>query len=222
MIAVFRWLRALRRTIGVVVFAACLLPAAHAQVYEFNKFLSGGAGGTDPAKRRYVTSLGVHLCMAVAPAATPTGAGVRFTIWSMMPHPNSRIRNIALDTGRHRDLIQGISITGQSPAVKAKIGAAQPHAFLPRMTPDFWINIPHPSGIGPGNFIFITAALGPGKSFADAIAALNEGVSPATAESGMRVGVIVNSMLGGPPPGVATISDDGGFVTSGGATVCRR
>lgn len=211
-----------RRAAGAIFIALSLVGVAHAQVYEFNKFLSGGGGGGDPEKRRYVTSLGIYLCMAVAPAAAPTGAGVQFTIWSLMPHPNSRIRNIAFDTGRHRGLIQGISITGQSPAVKAKIGAPQPHAFLPRMTPDFWIDIPHPSGIGPGNFVFVTAALGPGKTSADAIAALNEGVNPATAENGLRVGMIVNSMLGGPPPGVATINDDGGFVTTGRATRCQR
>lgn len=98
----------------------------------------------------------------------------------------------------------------------------QPHAFLPRFTPDYFIGVPHsridrPSSTGfkPGSFVVVSASLSGGKTFADVISALNEGLNPATAATGLRVGVIANYLNGGPPPGVATIMDDGGFMMTG-------
>lgn len=209
-ISVRRFLWATAGSLGVAL-------AAHAQTYELNRFLSGGGGGSDPKKQAIATRMGAYICVGVSP--DPSG-GARFTLWSSIPERNSRIRNIAIDTGRHSGLFTNLTIKLASPSVKAKMGAAMPHAFLPRFSPKYWIDIPAPSGIAPGNMIVLSATLGAGKSFADVVNALNEGINPATASTGLRIGVVANYLLGGPPPGVGTIQDDGGFVTSGIAKSC--
>ena len=78
-----------------------------------------------------------------------------------------------------------------------------------------------PDGLSPGRLISISATLGAGKTITDVFNALNEGLNPTTGANGLRVGVVVLYLLGGPPPGVATVQDDGGFVMSGPSPACR-
>jgi hypothetical protein len=203
------------------VIACCAAGTAQAVGYDFNKFLRGGGGGSDPAKRRVATSMGAYVCVDVSENRDPSAKGVLFTFWSAIPQRNSRIRNIAFDAGRHSGLFANMSVLLQPPGSKAKTSAPQSHAFLPTLTPDYWVDIPFPGGIAPGETIIVSATLGPGKTYADVSSALNEGLNPSTATRGLRIAVIVNYLLGGPPPGVATIQDDGGFVINAASARCR-
>ena len=93
--------------------------------------------------------------------------------------------------------------------------------MLHGISADYWIALPYPDGITPGKTVVVSATLGSGKTFASVIGALAEGFNPATAANGLRIGVIASHILGGPPPGVATINDDGGFLLTGPSARCR-
>ena len=228
MITSFSLLSTLRKVLGLLMLALGVAGGANAQGYDFSTFMSGGGGGIDPAKQKIARGMGAHICLNVSERPTPSGSSVQFTIRSMIPEPKSRIGVIAFDTGRHTDLFSKLSVTLQSLGMKAGMGSPEVHPFLPRFTPEYWVGIPHTridlpgsTGFKPGNLVVVTATLGRGKTFANVISALNEGMNPATAASGLRVGVIVTYLLGGPPPGVGTINDDGGFVATRISSLCR-
>jgi len=204
---------------------------ACAESYAFNQFLSGGGGGTDPAKKRTATSMGAYICVNVSPGAGPAGPTVNFMVISMIPQLKSRVGYIVFDTGRHTDLFNNITVLTQPHGLKATAMRPEAHAFLPRLTPDYGVGFSYPggrlsgtlaAGLAPGQSILISASLGSGKSFADVIRALNEGLNPSTAATGLRMGVIVLNLLGGPPKGVASIQDDGGFVSTAATAQCGR
>lgn len=225
-----------RRSIVAGVLVGCALAmsatgTAHAQSYALGRFLSGGGGGTDPAKQRIAQQMGAYICVNVSPSGGPAAASVNFMLWSSIPQLKSRVTGVFLDTGRHIGLFNNITVLTQPHGLKAAVVRPSAHAFLPGLTPDFGVNFSYPrgptpgslaAGLGPGHSILISANLGSGKSFADVINALNEGANPATAATGLRIGVIVLYLLGGPPKGVGSIQDDGGFVISGGSPVCQR
>lgn len=213
-----------RRVAGVVLIALSLVGATHAQVYDLNRFLSGGGGGQDPQKKRIAQSMGAYICLHVTPGTAANT--VNFTILSKIPQANSRINAVVFDMGRHAGLFQGVGVGFASPGVKGNVVAPQLHPFLRGMTPDFWIDVPQsghlrPEGLSPGRLIVLSATLGAGKTITDVFSALHEGLNPTTGVNGLRVGVMVLYLLGGPPPGVATIQDDGGFVTAGPSAACR-
>lgn len=209
------------RAAAGVVLGLALAAGAHAQALDFNRFISGGGGGTDPRKQRIVTSAGVYMCLGVnAIKGSPTDS-VRFTLWSLIPEQRSRISAVAIDTGRFTGLFSGVAVTMVSPGVKAALIPPQPHPFLAGINPAFWVALTgNGDGLAPGNMLVLNATLAPGRTLADVTAAISEGLNPATAEKGLRVGVLVLYLLGGPPPGVATINDDGGFVTTGMSATC--
>jgi hypothetical protein len=211
------------QVLGATVLALGLMTPASAQTYDFNRFLSGGGGGQDPQKRQLAQSMGSYICVNVGPGIQANT--VRFTLVSKVPQPRARINTVAFDLGRHAGLLSGISVTMGSPGVKGAVVPAQQHPFLRGMSPEFMVNVPQSGhmktdGLSPGRLITISATLGPGKSIGDVLNALNEGLNPTTGVNGLRVGVIVLYLLGGPPPGVATIQDDGGFVTAGPSSAC--
>lgn len=211
------------QVLGAVFLALGLAAPAHAQTYDFNRFLSGGGGGQDPQKKQLAVGMGSHICVSVGPGAQANT--VRFTIVSKIPQPRARINTVAFDVGRHAGLFSGIAVTMASPGVKGNVVPPQAHPFLRGMTPEFWVDVPQkghmkPDGLSPGRLIAISATLGAGKTIADVLNALNEGLNPTAGANGLRVGVIVLYLLGGPPPGVATIQDDGGFVTAAPAPGC--
>jgi hypothetical protein len=213
------------RTLLVVgILALGAAGAAKAQAYSFNGFLGGGGGGQDPEKKRVATSMGAYICLSVSQGATPNTVG--FLVSSRIPQPNSRVTNVSFDLGRHAGLFSSLAVTFASPGVKGQVTPAQQHPFLRGLTPEFAVHSPQqghlkPEGLSPGRMIAIAATLGPGKSIVDVFNALNEGLNPATAANGLRVGVIVLYLLGGPPPGVATIQDDGGFVMTAPSPACQ-
>lgn len=212
-----------RTLLGVGILALGAAGAAQAQTYSFNRFLSGGGGGGDPQKQRVARSMGAYICLSVSPGATANTVG--FLVSSRIPQPNSRVTNVSFDLGRHAGLFSSVAVIFASPGAKGQAGPAQQHPFLSGLTPEFAVHIPQqggrPEGLSPGRMIAIAATLGPGKSIVDVFNALNEGLSPTTGANGLRVGVIVLYLLGGPPPGVATIQDDGGFVMTAPSPACR-
>lgn len=217
------------RSVGATLFAAVVLaglPAgpAHAQGYDFSQFLSGGGGGQDPQKRQLAQSMGAHICLNIAPGADANS--VRFTIWSRIPQPNSRIGGIVFDEGRHAGLLRSMAVSMASSGMKPVVVAPQAHPFLRGLTPDFAVNVPQsghlkPEGFSPGRMVTISATLGPGRTINDVFNALHEGLNPASGSNGLRVGVLALYLLGGPPPGVGTIQDDGGFVTARPSPACQ-
>lgn len=214
----------LPRFVGAAALALSLTGVASAQVYSFNQFLSGGGGGQDPQKQRLTTSMGAYICMGIGPGTDRNS--VRFTIVSKIPQPNARIGAIAFDLGRHAGLLRSVAVTTASPGVKASVAPAQTHPFLRGLTPEFWIGVDSkghlkPDGLSPGRLLAISATLGDGKTIDDVFKAFHEGLNPTTGANGLRVGVIVMYLLGGPPPGVGTIQDDGGFVATGPSDTCR-
>ena len=220
-----------RGVLGTVVFFLSVAGYAHAQVYDFSTFLSGGGGGLDPAKQRTARGAGAYICVDISERRTPTGSSAQFMIRSLIPQPKSRIGAIVFDTGRHSDLFSNVSVLMQSSNVgKPKMVPPQPHPFLPGFTPDYFIGVPHSSidrpsstGFKPGSFVVVSASLASGKTFADVIGALNEGFNPATATTGLRVGVIALYLNGGPPQVSRPSMDDGGFAMTGANTsVCGR
>jgi hypothetical protein len=214
----------IRRVFGTGIVALGVAGAAGAQVYSFNTFLRGGGGGQDPQKQRIARQSGAFVCLGVSPGTERNT--IRLMIASRIPQPNSRIGAIAIDMGRHAGLFRSVAVAMASPGVKGIVVPPQPHPFLHGMTPEFWIDVPQrghlkPDGLGPGKLIAITATLGEGKTVTDVLNALNEGLNPTSGVNGLRVGVIILYLLGGPPPGVATIMDDGGFVTTRASTACQ-
>lgn len=217
-------LPSIRQVLGALLLTLGLAGVAEAQVFSFNTFLSGGGGGGDPQKQKVARQQGAFICLTVGPA--PEANTVRFTVFSKTPQPRSRITSVAFDLGRHAGLFQSVAVAFASPGAKGQVVSAQQHPFLRGLSPEFAVHIPQqghmkPDGLSPGRMIAITATLGPGKSLGDVLNALNEGLNPTTGASGLRVGVIVLYLLGGPPPGVATIYDDGGFGMTAPSPACR-
>lgn len=207
----------------LVALPLSFIGVAHAQVYDFNRFISGGGGGQDPQKQRMATSMGAYLCLSVTPGTEP--GTVRFSIWSRIPQPRSRVTAVAFDMGRHARLLKGVSVLMASPGVKGQVVPPQPHPFLAGLNPSYWVQIDSkghhmPDGLSPGRMIVLNATLGDGVTINELLGALHEGLSPTAGNKGFRVGVLVLYLLGGPPPGVATIQDDGGFVVAGPGRAC--
>jgi len=200
------------------------LTSAYAQVYSFNQFLSGGAGGAHLERKRIVTTAGQYVCLSITPGTTPNTA--RFMIQSRIPQPASRIVAIAIDLGRYSNLIRSVDVLLASQGVKAKVVPAKPHGFLRGMNISHLVEVAqrghlNPEGLGPGRMVTLSATLGDGVTLAQLIQAINAGTSTPAEARGLRVGVIINYLAGGPPPGVGTISDDGGFATTTPSAACR-
>jgi hypothetical protein len=211
----------IRGAIPIFMLALGIPGVAAAQVYEFNRFVRGGGGGGDPSKQRIVQGAGANICVHIAPGGAASPNRVHFTFWNQFPEPRSRIQQIAFDVGRHSDLFSAMTIMLQSPGVNGRVVPPRSHAMLHGISADYWIAALYPGGITPGKMLVVSATLGSGRTFANVIGALNEGANPATAASGFRIGVTASHILGGPPPGVATINDDGGFLLTGPSARCR-
>lgn len=209
-------MRTIYRTLAILTITSVAAGTANAVVYDF-RFLSGGGNGAAAA--------GQSICLDVSPSRDSTPNRMVFTLWSQLSHPKSRIGKIIFDTGRHAGLFASVSMIQQSQGIASQIITPSPHAFLPSFSPDHWIEFVVESrkshGLAPGNFVRVVANLAEGKTYMDGLQALQEGLNPTTGTNGLRVGVIVYNLLGGPPPGlIGTISDDGGFTLRGIAQRC--
>jgi hypothetical protein len=221
----------MRSALATVALAMGVVGTASAEGYDLNRHLSGGGGfgGADPEKKRIATSRGAYICLDVSERRTSSANQVIFTLWSEIPEPNSRLISLNFDTGRHADLFTGIAVVAQSPGLKSTVIAPKRDASSRVSNVRYVIDLPREysggsgrfprGGLAPGNFIMVSATLGPGKTFATVISALNEGINEA---SGLRFWVAASYLLGGPPPGVGTINDDGSFGIRGVSPRCRR
>ena len=215
-------LQLLRRIVTAGALALGSSGTLHALVYDFDNIVTGGGPRANAAERVFLQRAGQYMCVDIRESRVQPTNRVFFTFWSLVPHPNSRIRIIAFDTGRHKDLFSSVSVLTQSPGVDAKPLPASPHPFLQHFTPDYMFGAQAPGGVKPGNSIVVAATLASGKAFANVVSAINEGFNPATAATGLRIGVIALYVLGGPPPGVATIYDDGGWAMNATSPRCQR
>jgi hypothetical protein len=165
------------------------------------------------------------MCLNVKQASA---SEVHFIIWSEVAQPKARIPYIMIDTGSNTTLFSRFSLLLVPPGVKMAAQSPRALASLPTVTPDFQVGI-HGSGpaevagaLRPMQFLVISGILNQGKTYIDVINAINQSLNPATSSSGLRVALIAWFLDGGPPPGVASIHDDGGFVISGPSSHCGR
>ena len=217
------------RVLAGTALALVMAATAKAEGYDLNRMISGGGGGggTDPAKRKIVQSRGQYICLDVSEAP---GNQVRFTLRSDIPEPNARLVSVGLSTGRHAGLFTGWTVVHQSPGLKSTVFSPKFDLTTRTFGGRFGIEFPYEysksgkrptGGLAPGHFIVMSAALGPGKTFANVVAALSEGMNPATEASGLRISASAHFLLGGPPPGVGTIHDDATFTLRGVSPRCR-
>jgi hypothetical protein len=208
-----------RAALQVGVLTMTLHGLANAASYDFK--LVGG-GNIRPA----MVQAGGYICLDVMPGPDNT---VNFTLRSLIAEPYSRLVRLFFDVGVNEGLIVKVSPFIQSPNVKFQALGAAAHPFIPNFSPKFVIGVHDvksyhdPRSIRPGQFLMVSATLGPNKTFADVVNALNVGMNPATATAakGLRVGVIASSLLGKKPEGVGTLNDDAGFVVRGVSARCQ-
>lgn len=218
-----------QRVLVTAALALGIVGTAHAEGYDLGKQVSGGGGGggTDPEKRRIVSSRGAQICLDVSEAP---GNQVRFTLRSDIPEPNARLISINFYTGRHVGLFTSLSVVFQSPGLKSTVLSPKFDLNSRTYSTRYGVEFPYEysksgkrptGGLAPGNYIVMSATLGPGKTFANVVAALSEGMNPATEASGLRISTSAHFLLGGPPPGVGTINDDATFTLRGVSPRCR-
>jgi hypothetical protein len=216
------------RGIFAAVVLLGLVGTTFAQSYDFNRIVpgGGGGGGTDPEKRKIVAARGQYICLDVKQGSSNQ---VMFTIWSMVPEPNASLQRISFDTGtRQPDLISNITVITQSPGLKPVVNTSRGsgrrfEVYLPYEYSKQQGGGKQPTGgLKRGNFIVVSATLGPGRTVAHLMSALQEGLNPATEKNGLYITAGGHSFLGGPPLGVATISDDATFALRGPSPQCRR
>lgn len=171
---------------------------------------------------------GRSICMDVAQGP---GNTVIFTIRPHFQQSVSSIVTVAFDMGKYRDMFTDISILMQSPGntiMKRPPSDAvyRPHAYLPNFTPTFGFRkegttLYHPGGINSGELLALSATLGSGRTIKDVLSALGAGGNPATASTGLRVGVIAHHLKGMRRNPMVTEGDDAGFVSNVVSQQCQ-
>ena len=203
-------LSALRAALSIGTLALAASAPAQAIVYSFT--MSGGASSG-------IAAVSSHLFVEVTENSTTPANDVSFKFTNEIPVLNPdlppSIARLYFDTGSYASLFTGMSITDTSGQVNLVSKTPAPHPFLPtNFTPDYQFGLSsvypldNPKyGINWGESATLTATLGAGKSFADVIGAMNQGISAATASTGLRIGVFTYFNLG-------TMRDDAAHVTS--------
>lgn len=186
--------------------------SVQAQVFDFSNRI-GGANIYAPA--------GQNICIMLGASQSAAGPTVNFTLWSLLPAPYMRVGKIYIDTGRHTGLLRDISVMLKSPGIDIKAMPPHAHPYLPGWSPDYLLGTEGKGSIGPNQIIVMSATLRAGASVGDVIRAMQEGANPATAASGLRIGVIAYH-LGGEPLPSGTRGDDAGFTTSLTPGRCAR
>lgn len=197
--------------IGVpLILALSVCAAAQAATYNFK--VSSAARNLPP-----IVNAGSYIFVDVM--QDPTSANkVLFRFTSRIPQPESQIARMSFDVGADKGLIVSMS-TGLQFGAKMSPSAPQTHAYTGNLNPAFAFTISSSKAsdlFQPGDMVTIVAVLGPGRTFAHVLSALNQGTSadPGVAKSGLRIGVIVHHLLGKRPDPKVTIMDDAGFLTS--------
>jgi hypothetical protein len=202
---------ALRAALAIGALTLAASAPAQAIVYSFT--FTGGA-------KPEVAFASSYLFVEVTENSTTPANDVSFKFTNEIPVLNPdlppSIARLYFDTGSYTSLFTGMSITETTGLVNLVPKTPAPHPFLPsNFTPDyqFGLSSTYPLdnpkyGINPGESATLTATLSAGKSFADVIGAMNQGINAATASTGLRIGVFTYFNLG-------TMRDDGAFVTHG-------
>lgn len=190
-----------------------LLGTAQAETYDF-KFASGAQN--IPALK----DAGQYIRVEVTPNSLTPANDVLFRFTSSIPQPVSRIGYFNFDLGQHSGLFSSVSIfeqIGTNVVTLSNVG----HPYLPNFTPDFRFGVFDPilydtRMLSPGESLTLSALLGSGQSFANVIAAMNQGIDPnaTIAGNGLRLGVLAYNLLGVRPDPRKTLMDDAGFITA--------
>lgn len=183
-------------------------------VFDFSRNV--GAAQDKPA----IKGAGAYIVVEVSEDPSSPN-NVLFKIRSYIPQPASRIMIIAIDTGYFSDLIASVTVPDKGNGKYFKMTSPRSHAYWPGFSPEFMFEFDggrdarlyDPRALPPGGSLTLAATLGPGKSFADVIQAMNVGTQYNTGANGLRLGVIGYHLLGVRPDPTKTIMDDAGFVT---------
>jgi hypothetical protein len=214
---------ALRAALAIGILALSASAPAQAVVYGFT-FMSG-AQNLNTLKQA-----GNYIFVDVTENLATPANDVLFKLTSQIPEPASLLVKYWFDTGAHTDLFTDMSVYDQSPGGGMIRVTPTPynntHPYLPTLTPEYMFGLstvfPYDRevyAVSPGEYLTASATLGAGKTFADVIGAMNEGITPATRTTGLRIGVIALHLLGVRPDPTVTLMDDAGFVTASIAPV---
>lgn len=202
-----------RSSLAALVATALMAPVATADVYDFS-MMTGGATGT-------LAWAGKHVLVEVTQGPTSPASTVLFKFTNAIPVPagdpqTSNIVGIWFDTGTQTDLFTGMSVAAMTSGVSMIMNTNYVHVFFerfkPAITPNYTVtrtpNYNTNWGVSPGESLTIAATLAPGKSLSDVLDALDQGITSATAASGLRVVALVQHILG------SASYDDAAFVTN--------
>lgn len=186
-----------------------LIPAASYadNKYDFSMF-TGGARST-------LGFVGKELFVEVSEDLSTTENDVLLKFTIATAEPLTHIPYVYFDTGTHTDLIADMFIKELSSGVAWFKLTPNTHPFLAK---NFTTDIKFGQGgypwnqkiygVNPGEYAILTAVLGDGKTYADLINALNEGIAAGTQATGLRIQAFVYDTLG------TTLYDDAAFVTN--------
>lgn len=209
----------LRAAIAATALVVGFSAPARAVEYGFT-FMSGAQN------LAALKDAGNHIFLDVTPNLATPANDVLFTLISEIPQPASLLMKYWFDTGSHTDLFTGISVYDQSPGggmIAITPSAADPntHPYLPTLTADYMFGLSNtfpynlePYAISPGEYVTVSATLGAGKTFADVLGAMNEGMTNGTRTTGLRIGTIAIHLLGQRIDPNVTLMDDAGFATN--------
>lgn len=201
----------LRASLAIGIMALSASAPAQAALYGF-KFSSGAQNL--PA----IKQAGDYIFAEVTENSLTPANDVLFKFTSHIPEPVSRLGAFVFDTGSYTTLFSGMSIYEQS-GVDMSMLTPTWHPYLSALTPEYKIGLINGQlydsrALSPGESLTMSGTLGTGKTFADVIGAMNAGINPATAASGLRIGVLAYNLLGTRIDPTKSLMDDAGFVTN--------
>ena len=195
-------------TLAAIVFTASS-PAHASIVYDFKK--SGGASGGGTVDLGVFSS---HLFVEVTDNLVTPANDVMFKFTNELTEPQASIVDLFFDTGDYTSLFTALSVTETFGQVNFVPLTPENHVFLPKnFSVDYKIGVgayPYSNsiyGINPGEYAVVTGTLSVGSTVDDVISAMNLGLDSATETTGLRVGVLARSLLGGS-------NQDAGYVTN--------
>ena len=182
-----------------------------ADVYDFSMMTGGGQASLAWA--------GKNVLVEVGPGPASNTVSFKFTNQIRVIEGDSKIPTLAgfrFDTGLRSDLFTSVSIGEASTGVAMQMFAPTSHPFFawlrPTFTPDYQVGIKLNAveswGINPGEHLVVVATLAAGKTLADVLDAMDEGITPSTAGAGLRIIVTVWQING------SALYDDAMFVTN--------
>jgi len=202
---------ALRASLAIGLMVLSVSASAQSVVYDFK--LSGGAM-KDP-----ITTAGSYMFVDVEEnLSSPNDVLFTFTFSSSFSQPVAGLGKFSFDVGGYTDLFSSISVYDESPGVDMTSVTAVGHPYYSTLTPDYAFSFLNgvlydSRMVNPGEYLTVLSTLGAGKTYGDVIDAMNLGINPETATSGLRIGILGYNFLGIRPDPNVTLGDDAGFIT---------